>query len=470
MGLFTKNKTEKVRKRTNIDTIVRVLRIEKKLIKKANHLHFFSFIVFLITMAVILNLSFFGTVAASTIKTKTDILKTFKNGTYLVVFQNNSEMRPTGGFIGSFATVTFSDYKVQKIDFNTNIYKLDDAFTAKNQVAPPAPLAVVSHNHWALRDSNFAIDYPTAAKDIQWFFAQESGQKVDGVIAVNASVVQDLLKMTGPVYLAKYQTTISADNFFDQMAEKIEKEYFYDASHQTENEPKTILKDLMPILMNKAFSLPKVQLVKFVLQTMNQKQILFQSNNDQIEQAILANNWGGEIQSSNSDYLAINNANITDLSLQKNGGAKTSLKVKESVDYRVSNLDDNLVANLALTRSHTGSYAWPDGTNVNWTRILVPVGSTLQKAELNGQNIMDKIQISEDAGKTTFSLWLNTNPQTSNVLNLSYKLPISTQNYHLLVQKQPGNLGDKLFASFNNQVLFNGVLDTDKDIKLKNKK
>ena len=466
-GRSPKDEEIGIRHRVDVDTIRRVFSRQKKKIKKSYRLVVNLAGTFIGIIAV-LGLAFFGAVGAHALKDKTDVLKMFKQGKYLVIFQNNSEMRPTGGFIGSFALITFSDYKIQKIDFNTNIYKLDDAFNATNVVKPPEPLAIVSHNNWAMRDANFAVDYPTTAQTIQWFYEKESGDKVDGVLAMNASVIQDLMKLTGPIDMPKYNATITSDNFFEELAQKIEKEYFYDSQTQVQNEPKTILKDMMPILMSRAFSLPKTQIIKFVNQEINQKQILLQANDTEMEKAILQNNWGGQVQASNSDYLAVNNANITDLTMQKNGGGKTSLKIKESINYKVDQTDGGLVGNLSLTRSHIGSYAWPDGVNINWTRVLVPNGSTLVKAELNGKDIKDQIEVASESGKTTYGLWINTAPQTSNVLNLSYKLPITGSNYHLLVQKQPGNLGDSLQATFGTKVLFSGILNTDQDIKLEN--
>ena len=450
--------------RAEVDTIRRVFVDTEKVVKKTKKPSYQGLLALLVFI-ILFGLSFFGTVTAVSIKNKAGVAKMFQQGKYLVIFQNNAEMRPTGGFIGSFAVVDFDGYKVANIDFNTNIFKLDDAFTKTTQIATPVPLNQINQNKWALRDSNFAISYPQTASDIQWFYEQETGKKVDGVIALNATIVQDLLKLTGPIYLAKYESTITADNFLDEMAQKIEKEYFYDGAGQTENEPKTILKDLMPVLIEKTLRLPKYQLLKFGLMSMDKKLVLLQSNNPVVQQSILQNNWGGAVRETSSDYLMVNNANITDLTLLKNGGAKTSLKVKESIDYQVEEGSNGLQSNLILTRSHTGSYAWPDGINMNWTRILVPVGSTLIKAELNGQEITSKVVVGPDSGKTSFGLWINTNPQTSSVLKLSYNLPISANNYSLLIQNQPGNLGDNLKISLKNRLIFNGILDQDRVIK-----
>ena len=55
-----------------------------------------------------------------------------------------------------------NDYKIKNIDFNSNIYKLDSAYTSTHTITPPTPLQIFI-SKWALRDSNYAVSYPEAA-------------------------------------------------------------------------------------------------------------------------------------------------------------------------------------------------------------------------------------------------------------------------------------------------------------------
>lgn len=399
---------------------------------------------------------FLGFLGANATKAKLDFLNVFRSGKYIVLFQNNAELRPAGGFIGSFAVVEFSNYKIKNINFNSNIYKLDKAFTYENNIPPPEPMRTIT-DQWALRDANFAVSFPESAEKVKWFYEKESGEKIDGVIAVNASVITDLLKITGPIEMPEYKTSINADNFYSELALKIEKTYFTDTENKQENEPKTILKDLMPQLIAKAYQQDKLALLALVYSNLTEKEIQFYSADSNTENAILEANWGGKINSSDSDYLAINNANI--------GGMKSSLFVKENVDYKVKQENNILISNLTITRSHAGNYIWPDGLNNNWTRVLVPDGSKLQKAELNGRDITKEIVVDSEAGKTTFGFWINTAPYTSNVIKLNYTLPIATNKYHLLLQKQSGTPGDEVSVNYKGNIIYSGIVDKDVDIQ-----
>jgi hypothetical protein len=133
------------------------------------------------------------------------------------------------------------------------------------------------------------------------------------------------------------------------------------------------------------------------------------------------------------------------------------------VDYRVGpNEQDNLVANLKITRVHTGSYVWPDGPNDNWLRVFVPAGSMLLSAKLNEKDISKEIIVGTEAEKSFFGYQIFTNPGQANILEFSYLLPLKNGEYHLLVQKQPGVVGDQLTVLHQSELLYNGILDGDR--------
>lgn len=382
--------------------------------------------------------------------------KLIKDGKYLVLFQNNSELRATGGFLGSFAVITLADAKVKDIYFETNIYKRDRTLTDKKNFDPPQPLKQFIGQGWAMRDSNNAVDFPEAAETIKWFFEQEGGYPVDGVVALDTTMMEDLLQLVGPIEMPEYKTTLSKDNFRSTIQYKVEKEYFQSEKGKAENEPKTILKDMLPKLIAKAEAADKKELAGLVLNELKEKHFLFYFNNPVAQKLILEKNWGGAVIKSeeNEDYLYVNNSNLN--------GKKSSLNVTEDIRLNVSETANDLI----ITRTHTGSMEWPDGVNNNYVRILTPKGSELISVSLDGKDYRGKMDILEEAGKTVFGAWMNTAPQTSHVLRLKYHSPIKVKNdnYQIYVQKQPGTIGDDLEVSMGDKVLYKGKLETDKKI------
>ena len=131
---------------------------------------------------------------------------------HLVVFQNNNELRPTGGFMGSYALVDVSNGSIKHIEFPpAGIYDLTAGLRKK--IVPPRPLSIVN-DRWQIWDANWWPDFETSAKKIAWFYMESGGPSVDGVIAVNSDMVVDMLRIVGPLPMPEYGITVTAGKFF----------------------------------------------------------------------------------------------------------------------------------------------------------------------------------------------------------------------------------------------------------------
>ncbi|MBI4099797.1 DUF4012 domain-containing protein, partial [Candidatus Microgenomates bacterium] len=146
-----------------------------------------------------------------------------RSKTYLVVFQNSAELRPTGGFIGSYALVTMASGRL--IGFKIyDIYAADGQL--RGNIAPPDEiLHFLGQPSWFMRDANFSPDWPLTARRLEWFLEKETGIKADGVIGINLGAVQKMLVATGPITLANGET-VTADNFFEKAEYAAEINFF----------------------------------------------------------------------------------------------------------------------------------------------------------------------------------------------------------------------------------------------------
>ena len=163
---------------------------------------------------------------------------------YLIVFQNNTELRATGGFIGSYALVDFANGKLRNIEIPPGgPYDLQGSL--QETVVSPEPLHIVNPK-WQFQDANWFPDFPTSAKKVNWFWSHAGQPTLDGVIAVNESLMEKLLTVTGPIDMPEYGKTITAENFLLETQKAVELEY-----DKTENKPKKFIGDLMPKLLEK---------------------------------------------------------------------------------------------------------------------------------------------------------------------------------------------------------------------------
>ncbi len=131
--------------------------------------------------------------------------------TWVVVFQNNAELRATGGFTGSYALVELRDNTLQALAIE-DIYDADGQISSYHE-PPPGVLEYTSDSRGLrLPDANWWPDFPTSAQKQLAFFAEAGKENLAGVVALNVSLLQDILRVTGPVALLDYQTSLTADN------------------------------------------------------------------------------------------------------------------------------------------------------------------------------------------------------------------------------------------------------------------
>jgi hypothetical protein len=369
----------------------------------------------------------------------------------LVGFQNSAELRPTGGFWGSFGIwQTHRNALDSTLYFETNPYKKDNPLLAKSSEALPKPMAETFQDRpQSFVNANWQVDFPDAARSLEWYLAEGWNERVDGTIAISSLAVIDLLRETGPIEIDN--TRISADNFTEVMSQKIDVEYWQSPENHTTNEPKTILKNLAPTLISESKKLGFFKLRKFYLSQIRKGRIIVYFSDKKMESLARKLKASGEIKSAPKDYLQINNANL-------NGG-KSSLNVEQSINYQVR-ATDHYISDLTIERKVNNQ--WPNILNRNYTRVFVPLGSVLISAKLNDKDITGGIDIGQEKSHTVFGFWFSVGPGFKEQIKLTYQLPFEKNRlskYSLLYQKQPGTLPESLTISTQGGESFSTKID-----------
>ena len=382
-----------------------------------------------------------------------DLLATILMGnkSLLFVFQNNNELRPTGGFLGTVGTTKLHDGKITKLDIRS-VYDFDGQL--QDFILPPQPMFAVN-NRWYLRDSNWFADFPLSANQIISMYEKEGGETPDLVVALTPDVVIDLLKLTGPVVLPQHNVTLTSDNFIETVQAATSVHY-----DKIVNQPKQVLADFFPALMQKLNEQENgLMLTLTTLQShVRTKNIMLYANSKDLQKQIEAFNWGGKIAASDRDYLSIVHANL--------GGTKTDRSLLKSVKLS-SNIDSN--GGVTNTLEYTIKNPLPNQNgleNNSFIRFLVPEGAKLTSATGFSDVILPTISgneyqtdtdvtqwestltksgntfIGKESGKTFFGGWVKVAGGESKIVTLTYTLPfqLNSQDRHsLLVQKQSGS-------------------------------
>lgn len=361
--------------------------------------------------------------------------------TYLFLLQNNAELRPTGGFIGTYGILKIKDGEIASF-VTDNTYNLDTPAKAWLSVAQPWPMTRYNDNSkWFLRNANWSPDFPTTAEKALWFYRQERGpeRNIDGTIAITPTFIQSLLTLTGNVKVNGL--TFTPENFIDTLQDQVERGFL------RQNLPASQRKEIIGVLSKKilddVLALPKSswpKLWKIIQQDISQKQILINVKDEYTQELILKENWGGQIQPVDHDYIAVIDANLASL--------KSDPVVKRSLTYTVSKDGDNLVADLAFTYKNEGTFTWKTTRYRTYVRVYVPAGSRLVKSE--GATYACKsskpgvVETTEELQKTVFGTFVCTEPGETRTLRLRYVLPariaeqLAADRYQILIQKQPG--------------------------------
>ena len=119
--------------------------------------------------------------------------------TYALLFQNNAEVRATGGIAGSWAIVHVDHGAVQIVKQGS----AGDVNSRLSGVPVPPDVAALYTNRPGtfFQDVDMAPSFPTDATLASEMFKQAYGIDVDGVISTDPVALAGLLKATGPVQL-----------------------------------------------------------------------------------------------------------------------------------------------------------------------------------------------------------------------------------------------------------------------------
>lgn len=408
------------------------------------------------------------------IKTLPSLLGEQEAKRYLVLFQNDKELRATGGFITAYAIFSI-DKGIIKFEKSDDIYKLDDSI--RNKPKAPAPILKFLPKVYTLnlRDSNLSPDFLESMKTFEEMYDRASlKEDVDGIIAIDTHVLVSTVKILDDQVQAGGQTFTTQNDprcECPQIIYALENDISRPVNY-IKTDRKSVIGDLISAIMVKALSSsPKEYwgpLFQSIIAQTQQKHIMFKLYDEQAQQGIIALNAAGQIRPFEGDYLHINEVNFS--------GAKVNIFMEEKVDneYKV---DKDGTITKTLTIKYKNPFP-PSDCNLergglclnaeyrDWIRIYVPEGSEL--IESKGSQV--KMTSYEELGKTVFEGFVTVRPKGVGTLTLTYKLPFKLEKgspLPLLIQKQPGTAGHEYQTIVDGKSVEMFQLTTDKETKLK---
>ncbi|MBI2008535.1 DUF4012 domain-containing protein [Candidatus Amesbacteria bacterium] len=400
---------------------------------------------------------------------------------YLILFQNDAELRPTGGFITAYAIIQVDKGKISLVQSN-DIYTLDEKFTPKIPAPDPIKKYLPKVPYWNLRDQNLSPDFKVSMDTFHPNYLLTKSPKIDGVIAVDTQLLVNLLKVTGPIgvpgfgnYSAENDNRCNCPQVFYELEKFADQEgpvvwdsvsgniVFAPRNYGTR---KSFIGPMMQSVLANVMAQPKSkmgELFNTVFSSINAKHVQFYFVDPAVQQAAESFNLAGRIRDYSGDYLLIVDTNFA--------GAKTNAWVTYTADQKIDVSGDGTVTKtLTLTYKNPQQYFSEKGTNLklngifrDWLRVYVPKGSRL--LESKGFETGDKT--SADLDKTVFEGFFTLTPQNVKTITFKYELPDKIKSpYKILIQKQAGSKPFPYNITINGRSHPELLLSADKELSL----
>lgn len=387
----------------------------------------------------------------------------------LILFGNSAELRPGGGFLGSFADLLFGSSTIGKITVH-DINEVDRGFAAN--VVPPKPAQGIV-TRWRAADANWFFDYPESARKTLEFMGRSSSyasSTLVGAILISPKVIQDLLMATGPVSLDDGKTTVTADTIISLIQREVQEGQASGAAN-----PKEILSKLLPPLEMKLQNLePEAteKLIASAREWIRNRDVAIYMEDPELAKVVSyyradASSYAIP-QNFSGDYFAAVNANL--------GGGKSDARISDTIDFESYLRSDGVIENrVAVVRESSATASdewWYRVTNQNYLQVFTPPGAILTatgggksrsiapranyskdfevdpdlvalEATLKPIPGFASVSQSRQSNKNVFSTWLTTPAGGSGIARFEYRRDLRTPfrdggNYTFVFERQSG--------------------------------
>jgi len=391
---------------------------------------------------------------------------------YLVIFQNDGELRPSGGFWTAYTSIKVDKGKIIP-GSSSNIYDLDDKISSTT----PAPRIIKSYHinvpYLNLRDSNLSPDFPVDAQVFLDGYYKAMGKKTlfDAVIALDTNVLVDIVKVLGKLDTTVGTFTTDPDPRCNGCPKII-----YDLEwiagrprNYIEKDRKGFLGPLMHALLANAMGSEKnkmAPLAQAFFTNINQKHIMFYFTDTEVQKAAESANIAGQIvqTDTNTDYFHLNDANFA--------SAKSNIFITQKIKHEITTKDGNIEHKVSITYTNPakasncnlekGDLCLNAPTYRDLFRFYVPIGSQLIK--MTGSEV-EPVKY-EELGKQVFEgFYGNKYPlyaMSNTKVTIQYTSPVkASKNYILYLQKQPGTkaIEYEIYINGQKQETFSWVAD-----------
>jgi len=389
--------------------------------------------------------------------------------TYMLIVQNSEELRATGGLISAVGLITLDRGRLGPLHLEDS-YAVDD--WSKPYPNPPEPLRrYMGIDLWVFRDANWWPDFPTSAQAALGLYHISREVDVDGVIAVDVSVLHEVLAGLEPLEVPGWEEPVTQGNVSEQTRRAWSPEG--EMTGEWWRSRKQFMGDLVTAMREKVKNDPGSidwrALAGAMQRTLEQRHLQVWLRDPTAATLMAERGWDGALRDIPGDYLMVVDTNM--------GYNKMNAVIEQSLEYRaVIDVNGSVQGKLTVQHYNPVSGTAPCDHSAmygggyedmmarcywDYLRVYVPQGSRLLSADtyptpaawlLTGKADPGTVQVVEDgACKTVFATFLVVPRSEQRQTRLIYALPEDITaaedgvwHYRLYVQKQAGTVAPDL--------------------------
>ncbi|MBI2483434.1 DUF4012 domain-containing protein [Candidatus Uhrbacteria bacterium] len=366
----------------------------------------------------------------------------------LVLLQNNTELRPSGGFLGTYGLMTVHHGEIVRM-MTDDVYTLDRAAADRLHIAPPEPFRRYGiAPWWFLRDANWSPDFFVSATQVLDFYRREGGPGSPTiVIGITPTFASALLRIVGPVTIQGVRFT--PEHIADELDFQVEVAYARKGIPTAQR--KAIIAPLTQTVVDRLSGIPFRSwgpVLESVRTAVQERHLVIAAVHPQIQEALDAVDVTGRVRPLpvGTDGLLVVDANL--------GSLKTDPFVERSYRYSITPAGSGYRGRLDLRYRNTGTFTWKTSRYRTYARMYLPQGTHIR--EVRGAMQGDRsgapgtVDQSEEFDRMVVGAFLSVEPGTARTLTIEFDLApaivqqIRSGRYTLVGQKQLGTIATPL--------------------------
>ena len=302
--------------------------------------------------------------------------------TYMISFENDAELRATGGLPGAFVIVKADHGKISFTHFESDNYLI--GVPARGLHFGPSFSILYQTAQEDYRDSNYSPHFPYAAQIWSAMWQRKTGEALDGAMIIDPTALSYLLAVTGPVTLPD-GTQVTSDNVVE-LTQKTLYDRFPDNSQIDQR--KAYLLDIAQSVSAKllAQDTDATALVQAAGQAAGEHRLLFWSRDPKVEDEILDLPLSGVLPQTAQPYVAV--------SLNNDSQSKLDYYLHAALDYRRTGCGPtrHVTATLTITNDapatlpqYVTGFSFPPGTETLDVGLYGSIGGKFTTVTVNGK-------------------------------------------------------------------------------------